>query len=113
MTTATATKSMNTAKNGSPAEDDLAREVEGLRKDLASLTERFSSLTDAGIRTANDFTHKKSAEARERGEAIYSELSDRAGEIEQQAMASVRRHPLQALGIAAGVGFLAAMLTRR
>ena len=26
---------------------------------------------------------------------------------------SIRRHPLQALGIAAGIGFLAALLTRR
>lgn len=112
MTTATATK---TARNNGPAktagsaENDLSREVEGLRRDLAALTERFSNITDAGIRTAGE----KGSEARQRGEAAYAELSSRASEFERQAADSIRRHPLQALGIAAGVGFLAALLTRR
>jgi ElaB/YqjD/DUF883 family membrane-anchored ribosome-binding protein len=113
MTTATATKSARTTKNGSAGENDLARELEGLRKDLAALTDRFSNLSEAGIRTANDFTREKSAEARQRGETAYAEISARASDLERQAGETIRRHPLQALGIAAGVGFLAALLTRR
>ncbi len=113
MTTATVNKSARTSKNGSVGNDELARELEGLRNDLAALTERFSSLSDAGIRTASDFTREKSTEARQRGEAAYAEISARASDLERQAADSIRRHPLQALGIAAGVGFLAALLTRR
>jgi len=113
MSTATATKSATRSKNGSVGNDELARELEGLRNDLTALTERFSSLSDAGIRTATDYTREKKAEARERGEAAYAEISARASDIERQAVDSIRQHPLQALGIAAGIGFLAAMLTRR
>lgn len=113
MNTATMNKPEPGAKTGGSPEKDLANEVEGLRKDLAALTERFSSLSDAGIRTASDYTRKKGAEARKRGEAAYSDLSDRASEFERQTMESIRRNPLQAIGIAAGIGFLAAMLTRR
>lgn len=113
MTTATASKSARTSKNGSASNDELARELEGLRNDLATLTDRFSRLSDASVRTASDFTREKSAEARHRGEAAYAEISARANDLERQATDSIRRHPLQALGIAAGIGFLAALLTRR
>lgn len=111
MNTATATK--NTRSNEAPksgvAEKDLANEIEGLREDLSALTERFSRLTDAGIRTAGE----KGAEAKLRGQAAYDDLYARASDLEHQAADQIRRHPLQALGIAAGVGFLAALLTRR
>lgn len=113
MTTATATKSARGTSNRGASESDLAREVEGLRDELLALTERFSSLSGAGIRTASEFTREKTAEARDRGETAYAEMSARASEFERQAADSIRRHPLQALGIAAGVGFLAAILTRR
>ena len=102
---------MNTdtkAKPGS-AEKDLAKEIDGLRADLAALSDRFSKLTDAGFRTAGE----KGEEARLRGEAAYSALSERASDLEHQAVDSIRRHPLQSLGIAAGIGFLAALMTRR
>jgi ElaB/YqjD/DUF883 family membrane-anchored ribosome-binding protein len=105
----TATKSSRTAKN----ETELAGEIEGLRKDLEALAERFSSLGDAGMRTAAGYTRESSAAAREKGEAVYADLSARASELEHQAAEQIRRHPLQALGIAAGIGFLAALLTRR
>lgn len=105
----TANKSARTAEN----EVDLAAEIEGLRKDLHSLSERFSSLTDAGVRTARGYTRDTAASARETGEAVYSDIAARASELETQAADQIRRHPLQALGFAAGLGFLAAMLTRR
>lgn len=113
MTTATATKTPRPANATGTANSDLSREVEGLRRDLSALTDRFSALSDAGVRTAKDYTREKTAEARLRGEEAYADISARASEWERQAVESVRRHPLQALGIAAGVGFLAALLTRR
>lgn len=105
------TASKTATRNRSEAE--LSAEIDGLRKDFEALAERISSLSDAGVRTARDYTREKSAAAREKGEAVYSDVSARASEFEQQAADQIRRHPLQALGIAAGVGFLAALLTRR
>jgi ElaB/YqjD/DUF883 family membrane-anchored ribosome-binding protein len=110
----TATKTARNAKTGSLAsEAELAAEIEGLRKDLSALTERFAHLGEAGVRTAADYSRETRAAAREKGEAVYADISARASEFEHQAAESIRRHPLQALGIAAGIGFLAAFLTRR
>lgn len=110
----TATKSARNSNDGSLAGDaQLAAEIEGLRKDLAALTERFAHIGEAGVRTAADYSRETKAAAREKGEAVYSEISARASEFETRAAESIRRHPLQALGIAAGIGFLAALLTRR
>ncbi|MFZ2099274.1 MAG: DUF883 C-terminal domain-containing protein [Oricola sp.] len=105
----TATKAASSTKN----EADLAAEIEGLRKDIEALAGRFSSISEAGARTAAGYTRETTAAAREKGEAVYADLSARASELEQQAADQIRRHPLQALGIAAGIGFLAALLTRR
>ncbi|WP_223475922.1 DUF883 family protein [Oricola indica] len=106
MTTATKTQ-------GNRKDADFAAEIEGLRKDFEALAERFTTISDAGVRSARDYTREKAAAALDKGEGVYSELSARTSELEQQAADQIRRHPLQALGIAAGVGFLAALLTRR
>ena len=112
----TTSKAAQTDKNGkftAPSEEDLAREIEGLRNDLAALTNRFSKIGDAGARTASEYSRGTKAAAVETGEALYADFSSRASELEKQAAQSIRRHPLQALGLAAGIGFLAALLTRR
>ena len=113
MTTATKTARANNTAAGPNTDKELAKEVEGLRKDLAALADRFSKIGDAGYRAASDLTAEKTAAARHRGEAIYADVSERAGELEQQVTASIRRHPLQSLALAAGIGFLAALVTRR
>ena len=105
----TITKAIRNEKN----EADLAAEIEGLRKDFESLAARISSISDAGVKTAKDYTRSTTSAAREKGEAVYADISARATDFERQAADQIRAHPLQALGIAAGVGFLAALLTRR
>ncbi|MCI5074845.1 hypothetical protein [Oricola sp.] len=110
----TATKTARTDKNGSLAsEAELAAEIEGLRKDLSALTDRFAQLGEAGMRTAADYSRETRTAAREKGEAVYADISARASAFEREASAQIRRHPLQALGMAAGIGFLAALITRR
>ncbi|TCD15094.1 DUF883 family protein [Oricola cellulosilytica] len=99
--------------NTSAREKELSREIEGLREDLAALTKRFSKISDAGVRAASEYSRDAKAVAMERGEALYSDLTSRATDLERDAVRSIRQHPLQAVGLAVGIGFLAALLTRR
>ena len=50
---------------------------------------------------------------RTQGEAKLEELRASAKDIEEQILASVREKPVTSLAIAAGVGFLFALLARR
>ncbi|RVA25445.1 DUF883 family protein, partial [Mesorhizobium sp. M7D.F.Ca.US.004.03.1.1] len=50
---------------------------------------------------------------RAQGEAAFDSLRSNAKDIEAQMMASVREKPVTSLAIAAGVGFLFALIARR
>lgn len=102
-------KKATTKSTSSMSEAELRREVDALRSDLSALTKRFSKIGDAGVRTAKDYGR----ETYESGEAMYEDMTRRVTDLEREAIRSVREHPMQALGIAAGLGFLAALLTRR
>ena len=50
---------------------------------------------------------------RAQGEAAFDNLRSNARDLEEQVLASVREKPVTSLAIAAGVGFLFAVLSRR
>jgi len=50
---------------------------------------------------------------RAQGEAAFDSLRGNARDLEEQVLANVREKPLTSLAIAAGVGFLFAVLSRR
>ncbi|TJV02130.1 MAG: DUF883 family protein, partial [Mesorhizobium sp.] len=50
---------------------------------------------------------------RAQGEAAFENMRSNAKDLEAQVVASVREKPVTSLAIAAGVGFLFALLARR
>lgn len=104
-------KSATSARPNSEAE--LRREIEALRQDMSALTKRFGKIGDAGVKTAKDYGRDTRDAAYETGEALYEDAVARISDLERQTVRSIRENPLQAVGIAAGIGFLAALLTRR
>ena len=56
---------------------------------------------------------KESEQLRAQGEAAFENVRSNAKDIEAQVVASVREKPVTSLAIAAGVGFLFALLARR
>lgn len=71
--------------------DDLANQIEAIRADLQNLTSTVSRIAGKQIDRAQ-------------GKAI---------ETAQEAEEAIRRNPLQAVAIAAGLGFLFGIFTRR
>ncbi|QFU10203.1 hypothetical protein PARPLA_00232 [Rhodobacteraceae bacterium THAF1] len=87
---------------GNTSTEDLQRQVEMLKSDISKLTE---SLGDYG-RTKG---REAQAEARRRADELRSEAQAKYDDVESY----VRENPAQALGIAAGIGLLIGMLSRR
>ena len=101
------------AEATAPSMEDLELQIAELRKDIAALTKSFAAY---GASKANDY---KSEVDRMTSEAVNASMRAldaaraEATALENSFEEQVRARPLQAVGIAAVVGFLAAILTRR
>ncbi|MBO6903015.1 MAG: DUF883 domain-containing protein [Rhizobiaceae bacterium] len=93
--------------------DELKAEVAKLRKELSDIAKHVSDVGDMSARTARKAATTKAEELRKQGEAAFDELRESALGYEKQLTASVREKPVTSLAIAAGVGFLLALLARR
>lgn len=98
------TKTTTKRKTTAPAAttEDLSRQVETLKEDIARLTE---TLGVYGRSKGQEFR----AEAQRRADRYRHEAQGRVDEIE----AYVHQNPAQALGIAAGIGLLIGLFSRR
>lgn len=85
---------------------DLEDQIARLRDDLVELTRTVTDLGSYKVEKTTAGIAHTSAEAIE---GVREEVSS----IENDIRASVRDNPLQAIGIAAGIGFIAALLSRK
>ena len=90
----------NTA--GTATSGDVQADLEALRRDIAALTQTVASFGSGKIRQAGETSQQYMDDARER-------LMTAEEDIE----AYVRAKPLQSLAMAAGVGYVLALLSRR
>lgn len=71
--------------------DDLAKQIDAIRADLQNLTSTVGRIANKQLNRAQD----------------------KAMETANEAEEAIRRNPLQAVAIAAGLGFLFGVFTRR
>lgn len=111
-------------KSGTPEIADLEAQLAKLTSDLATLGKTVAAYggaraTEVGEQ-ARSLTETMTEQARVVGEAI-AERSGAAAEVARARLVSaegriedgIRANPLAAIGIAAGVGFLAALMAKR
>lgn len=87
---------------GSASTGDVQADLEALRRDIASLTQTVASFGSGKIRQASETSQQYMDSARER-----------FMNAEEDIEAYVRSRPLQSLAMAAGVGYVLALLSRR
>lgn len=93
--------------------DALSDQVEVLRRDLASITEILSEM---GVRRKDETVAAARARyerMRGEGEARWHDAQNRAHEAQDELLATIRRQPGTALGVAIGAGFLAGLIFGR
>lgn len=111
---ATATSILKDAgKEARANADNLEARVEQLTAQLAELARSVSNHGSGTLETLASEARRVKDDVADRSVAIASAAKDTViaaeGDLEQR----IREHPLTAIGIAAGIGFLAAILTKR
>lgn len=99
--------------NESRSDSDLEADIKQLKADIEKLTKQLAKTGEHGYGTARRAATEGVEQLRAQGEAAFDNLRSNAKDIEAQMMASVREKPVTSLAIAAGVGFLFALLARR
>lgn len=95
------------------ANADLEADIRQLKADIDKLTKQLAKTGEHGYGTARRAATEGVEQLRAQGEAAFDSLRSNAKDIEAQMMASVREKPVTSLAIAAGVGFLFAVIARR
>jgi ElaB/YqjD/DUF883 family membrane-anchored ribosome-binding protein len=108
-----ATAATGKTGNGANEAPNLEADIKQLRADLEKLAKQMAATSEHGYSTAKRAAAFGAEQLRAQGEAKLDELRASAKDIEEQIMASVREKPVTSLAIAAGVGFLFALLARR
>ena len=92
---------------------DVQAELENLRRDIAALTQTVASFGTGKLKEASVRASQLGTEAADVSAQYVESARNSLRSAEQDLEAQIRAKPLQAVAIAAGVGFLAALLSRR
>ncbi|RUM97675.1 DUF883 domain-containing protein [Pseudaminobacter arsenicus] len=99
--------------DGNGAGPDLEADIRQLRADIAKLTEQLATTGEHSYSTARRAAKEGVDQLRAQGEAAFEGLRSNARDVEEQVLATVREKPITSLAVAAGIGFLFALLSRR
>lgn len=101
------------AGNGGRSVSDLEADINQLKADIEKLTEQLARTGEHGLGAARRAATQGAEQLRAKGEEAVESLRENARDIEVQITSNVREKPITSLAIAAGVGFLFALIARR
>ena len=110
---ASAVSGSSTTGNGSKTVPELESDIEKLREDIALLTKHLKETGDHTMKGAKRAASEQAEQLRAQGEAAIDTAREKAGDMEDELVARVREKPITSLALAAGVGFLFAVIMRR
>lgn len=99
--------------NGSKTIPELESDISKLREDIALLTRHLKETGDHSMKGAKRAASEQAENLRAQGEAAMDTAREKAGDMEDELVARVREKPITSLALAAGVGFLLAVVMRR
>jgi ElaB/YqjD/DUF883 family membrane-anchored ribosome-binding protein len=102
-----------TAKSSDKTLPDLEADIAVLKADIEKLRAQLAQTGEHGVGAARRAATQGAEQLRAKGEEAVESLRENARDIEAQLTASVREKPVTSLAIAAGVGFLFALIARR
>lgn len=92
---------------------EMEAQIEALKAEIAGLKSHISSSGERSFEAIKGIASEGIQQAKTQGEVAMQNLRDNADDIEAQVAAAVREKPITALAMAAGVGFLFALIARR
>jgi len=107
------TASVSKLDTSKDAADDVREQLTALREDLAGLKTAMAAYAKDRADAAQATAASGAEALRDAGKAGLKSAGDFAGNVRAEAEAHVRENPGTALAIAAGIGFLLGVLTRK
>lgn len=95
------------------SELEMQQRIEDLKNEIASISRTLQAMGGHKVDDYRDTVEKLAADAVSASIKAFDSARSEAVSLEQSFERQVRENPLRAIGIAAGVGFLFALLTRR
>lgn len=92
---------------------DVEKQLAQLSADIAALTKIVASFGSGKLDEASQQAKTIAEEISQRSSAAASDIKERLAAAESDLEGQIRRYPLASVGIAAGVGFFLALLSRR
>ena len=95
------------------SELEMRQRIDDLRQEIASISRTLSALGGQKVDDYRESAERLASDAVSASLRAFDTARAEALSMEEGFERQVREHPLRAIGIAAGVGFLFALLTRR
>ncbi len=92
---------------------DVEKQLEKLSAEIAALTKIVASFGTGKLDEASQQAKTLADEVAQRSSAAAADIKDRLTTVESDLENHIRTHPLASVGIAAGLGFILAILSRR
>ena len=92
---------------------DLEADIRQLREDIARLGEQLARTGEHSYEAMRRAAYEGVDQLRSRSEAALEDLRANARDMDQQLVPTVREKPVTSLAIAAGIGYLLALVSRR
>lgn len=109
-------KSPSVAKATVAASDnasEIEAQIAALKAEIAKLRSQVTASGERSVEALKTIAQEGVQQVRTQGHAAIQNLRDNADDIEAQIVATVREKPVTSLAVAAGVGFLFALIARR
>lgn len=113
--TAAATRNTTSGSNARSEEHaaTIEQNIERLRGDISTLAESITRYGTDKTGEYKDRANKAGKNIANASQQTLDSLTEELNKLERSLTTQVREKPLQSLGIAAGIGFLIALLARR
>lgn len=95
------------------SELEMQQRIDDLKQEIASISRTLTALGGQKVDDYRDAVEQLASDAVAASLKAFDTARVEALSLEEGFERQVREHPLRALGIAAGIGFFCALLTRR
>lgn len=91
---------------------ELQLQIEQLKEDIASIAATLSNMGQEKLRGAQENISKAYDNLHANSEEVFDNVANCASHFEEQLTTSIKERPITSVAIAAGLGYLLALLRR-
>lgn len=104
---------LNQTRSGSASQKDIEAQLHQLREDISKLAKTVASVGNEKASEVKGRARRAASDAADASAHLIDTAREQAVTLERDVERQIRANPIQSVAIAAGVGFLFALMMRR